>query len=88
MIRVALEVLLPFLLPFAAYFAFAYFANRAQAKGIRWQDMPWVWLAITGVGFVIVFFVVTGLFTGSDPGGRYVPPRLEGGRIVPGHIEK
>lgn len=88
MIRIALEVMLPFLLPFAAYFTFAYFANRAEAQGIRLQDMPWVWLAITGVSFVIVFFVVTGLMTGSDPSGRYVPPRLEDGRIVPGHIEQ
>ena len=88
MIRIALEILLPFLLPFAAYFGFAYFANRAAAQGIRWQEMPWVWLAITGVGFVIVFFVATGLLTGGDPSGRYVPPHMEGGRIVPGHIEQ
>ena len=88
MIRVLVEALLPFLLPFAAYFGFAYFANRAAAQGIRWQDAPWLWLAIAGVGFVIVFFIVTGLITGSDPAGKYVPPHMEDGRIVPGHVEK
>jgi len=87
MTRVVLEILLPFLLPFAAYFGFAFVANRALAKGIRWQDAPWVWLAIIGLSLTVVSFVVMALLGGEDPTKVYVPPRVEGGKIVPGHVE-
>lgn len=87
MIRVVLEILLPFLLPFAAYFSFAFVANRALAKGIRWQDAPWVWLAIIGLSLTIISLVATALLSGEDPTGVYVPPRVEGGKIVPGHVQ-
>jgi hypothetical protein len=34
----------------------------------------------------VVLFVVTVHFGTSEP-GVYVPPRYEGGHVVPGHIE-
>ena len=37
-------------------------------------------------GLAIVLFVVT-IHFGSPQEGVYVPPRFEGGRIVPGHME-
>jgi hypothetical protein len=87
MIRVILSYGLPFLLPFGAYFVYIAFAKRAEAKGIRWQEAPWVSLAIAGLALVIASFVATGLFTGADPAGTYVPPRMEDGKIVPGHVK-
>jgi hypothetical protein len=49
--------------------------------------VPWVWLAGAGaVLLAIVLFVVTVHF-GSPQQGVYVPPRWQGDRIIPGHIE-
>jgi hypothetical protein len=49
--------------------------------------VPWIWLAGAGaVLLAIVLFVVT-IHFGSPQEGVYVPPRFEGGRIVPGHME-
>jgi hypothetical protein len=31
--------------------------------------------------------VFTALSRGGEPGGRYIAPRLENGRVIPGHIE-
>ena len=87
MIRIALNYGLPFLLPFGAYACFVMLTRRAAARGIQWQEAPWVWLAISGLGLVIAGLVATGLMTGTDPHGTYVPPHLEGGQIVPGEIK-
>jgi hypothetical protein len=54
---------------------------------MRWRALPWLWLAGAGaVLLAVVLFVVTVHFGTSEP-GVYVPPRYEGGRVVPGHIE-
>ena len=88
MIRILLSYGLPFLLPFGAYFAYVALTRRAAAKGIKWQEAPWVPLAIAGFTLVIATFLATGLLTGSDPSaGTYVPPHMEGGRIVPGQVK-
>jgi hypothetical protein len=87
MIRIALSYGLPFLLPFGAYFVYVALTKRAEAKGIRWQEAPWVWLAIVGLVFVIISFIATGLLTGNDPSGTYVPPHVEDGKIVPGKVK-
>ena len=88
MIRILLSYGLPFLLPFGAYFTYVALARRAEAKGIKWQEAPWVPLAIAGFTLVIASFLATGLLTGSDPAGTYVPPHMEGGRVVPGHVKQ
>jgi len=87
MIRILLSYGLPFLLPFGAYFAYVALARRAEAKGIKWQEAPWVPLAIIGCTLAIASFVATGLLRGSDPAGTYVPPHMEGGRVVPGQVK-
>jgi hypothetical protein len=38
----------------------------------------------TGLALLIISLVTWGLLSGSPPEERYVPPRLEDGRIVPG----
>jgi hypothetical protein len=86
-IRIALSYGLPFLLPFGAYFMYVALTKRAEAKGIRWQEAPWVWLAITGLVLVIITFFTIGLLGGENPTGTYVPPRVEDGKIVPGQVK-
>jgi hypothetical protein len=88
MLRVFLTVVLPLLLPTALYLAWVgAFGAEQGGSAVRWTAIPWIWLAGAGVVLLaIVLFVVTVHF-GSPQEGVYVPPRSEGGRIVPGHME-
>jgi hypothetical protein len=88
MIRVFLTIVLPLLLPTALYLLWISTLGSARERGaIAWTGMPWVWLVGAGaVLLVIVLFVVTVHF-GTSQQGVYVPPRWQGGRIIPGHIE-
>jgi hypothetical protein len=87
MTRVFLTIILPLLLPAALYVVWAIVTNRIRlAESAAWQDLPWTWLAVAGAALtaaVLVFFVHF-----SDNGeGVYVPPHVEDGQIVPGHVE-
>jgi hypothetical protein len=88
MLRVFLTIVLPLLLPTVLYLAWVSTFGAAQdGNSVPWTAVPWVWLAGAGaVLLAIVLFVVTVHF-GSSQEGVYVPPRWEGDRIVPGHIE-
>jgi hypothetical protein len=88
MLRVVLTIVLPLLLPTALYLLWVItFGAEHDGKAIRWTAVPWIWLAGAGaVLLAIVLFVVT-IHFGSPQEGVYVPPRFEGGRIVPGHME-
>ena len=86
MLRVFLTVVLPLLLPTVLYLLWvSTFGVERGGNAVRWTAVPWIWLAGAGVVLLaIVLFVVT---VGSITTGVYVPPRWEGGRIVPGHME-
>lgn len=88
MLRVVLTIVLPLLLPTVLYLLWVgtYGAERGRSA-LRWTAVPWIWLAGAGaVLLAIVLFVVTVHF-GSPQEGVYVPPRWEGGHIIPGHVE-
>jgi hypothetical protein len=88
MLRVLLTIVLPLLLPTAAYLLWVgTFGAERGGQAVRWVAVPWMWLAGAGVVLLaIVLFVVTVHF-GAPQEGVYVPPRWEGDRIIPGHIE-
>jgi hypothetical protein len=88
MLRVFLTIALPLLLPTVIYLLWVGTLGATQeGAGIPWTALPWIWLAGAGVALLaIVLFVVTVHF-GSPQEGVYVPPRWEGDRIIPGHIE-
>ncbi len=88
MIFKILKYAVPLLLPFILYFLWAFVERRRRAAG-GWEakDAPWTWLAIAGLALLIVSLVATGLLSGSEPGGTYVPPRVEDGRVVPGRVD-
>ena len=92
MIRVLLELVVPLLLPTAAYAGWLAFDRRRVAElgaGAPriWADAPWPWLI--GLGLLLVGAITLALaFTeGEDIRGVHVPPRLEGGKVVPGHVD-
>ena len=85
MLRQILLHALPLLLPFIVYIGYVVLARRAP-KGKVWADAPWFWLAVAGLVLVIASFIALALFPGNEP-GAYVPPQVEDGVVVPGHLE-
>lgn len=53
---------------------------------IDWRDAPWLMLALAGVALLSAVLLIGALSHRSGPPERYVPPRLEDGRIVPGEL--
>jgi hypothetical protein len=84
MLRVLLQYLLPLLLPFLIYAAYV---ALAQGRVPSWLDLnPKQWAMLGGAGLTLlaISLVTWSLMTGSPPEEKYIPPRLEDGRIVPG----
>jgi hypothetical protein len=88
MLRVFLTIVVPLLLPTAVYLLWMRAMHwEASGRAMRWRALPWLWLAGAGALLLaLVLFVVTVHFGTSKP-GVYVPPRYEGGRLLPSHIE-
>jgi hypothetical protein len=88
MLREFLTLVVPLLLPTLLYLLWLRVMRWSEAgDALVWRKLPWVWLVVTGVALTaLVLFVVTVGFGTATP-GTYVPPRVENGRIVPGHIE-
>lgn len=88
MLRVILTIVVPLILPTAVYVLWVRTVRREASGGaVRWRAMPWIWLAGAGAMLLaLVLFVVTVHF-GTTQSGVYVPPRYEGGRVLPPHIE-
>jgi bacteriorhodopsin len=90
MSRVLLQYLLPLILPTVIYLIWA-LAIRDSGSGKKLatilREGPWFWLIVAGMLLAGASLVFTALSRGGDPTGRYVAPRLEDGRVIPGHIE-
>ena len=92
MVRVALEYLLPFLLPTALYALWLHWQRRHAATAgtaiPAWQEGPWFWLLAAGAVLAVLALVATIVLTGAAPGAKYFPPALENGTVVHGHFEE
>lgn len=90
--KIFLTRILPLLLPLILFGIWLYLARRkAKAAGNpmpRLGDAPWAWLAITGMLTLVIGLLTFGLFAGEEPGGNYIPPHIEDGKVVPGRIER
>ena len=85
MIRRFLYEALLFLLPFALYAVYLRLAERDQNETTR--KHPWTFLFASGLVLVAASFVIWGVTEGSGQQGVYVPPHVENGRVVPGHVD-
>jgi Family of unknown function (DUF6111) len=87
MTRVFLTIILPLVLPTALYVLWTVGMSRLHADpGLATlRDLPWLWLA--GAGFVLACAILAAAVElGGTRDGVYVPPHLEHGAIVPGHV--
>jgi hypothetical protein len=88
MLRVFLTVVLPLLLPTALYLLWVRASGDSAGRGaIPWTRVPWLWLAGAGAALLTIVLIVVTVHFGSPQQGVYVPPRWDGDRIVPGHLE-
>ncbi|MEL6287639.1 MAG: DUF6111 family protein [Pseudomonadota bacterium] len=99
MIRVFVMSALLFFLPFALFAIYAVVTDMLAAPADRgpdgrvlksaWSRIPLAWL--TGAGALLVLGTLFTLALTSPqigaPGKTYVPPRIEDGVVVPGHVE-
>jgi hypothetical protein len=86
MIRILLLRALLFAVPFAIYGAYLLLSRSRSI--VPTHDTPWTLLFISGLALVVVSFLYVGLTEGESIQGRYVPPHVVNGKIVPGHVEK
>jgi hypothetical protein len=91
MSRVLLQYLLPLILPTVLYLLWWWTIGRRRARAAGHPaglaDGPWFWLIVSGCVLAGGALVYTGLTGGMEAGGDYMPPRLEDGRVVPGHMQ-
>jgi hypothetical protein len=86
--REILTLLVPLILPTVIYLLWLRATRWSEANGaVPWHKLPWVWLALTGVGLTAIVLAVVTVGFGTTTPGVYVPPHIENGRIVPGHVE-
>lgn len=90
MLRILLTIILPVILPLALYIGYLAFARRraqaAGAAGPRWEEGPWAWLVLAGVGLLIAILTVLRLSTGLPPDTKLEAPRLQDGQVVPSRV--
>jgi hypothetical protein len=92
MIRFLIEIILPFLLPSLLYLGWWWLAGRRRAVadgGVPsfLQHGPWFWLILAGAVLLAAVLSYNALTDQGPTTGRYVPPHLQDGRVVPGHVE-
>lgn len=91
MTRILIEYVLPLVLPSVLYVIWWQVSGRrtAAAGGTPslLREGPWFWLVLAGLALTAAVLIAVALTHGAGPGGTYIPPRLEDGRVVPGRVE-
>jgi predicted PurR-regulated permease PerM len=83
LVRVLLQIVLPFLAPFVLFYAYRLLVTRGQHM---LRSTPWFALLVTGLVLVCASIASLAFIGGHEPQGTYVPPHLEDGRVVPGTV--
>jgi hypothetical protein len=84
MIRVVLEQVLLFLLPFALFAAYLVVRRRNPFALSTWSKQTF-WLVVAGLACVIGALLFTGI-TADRQIGAFEPTHVEDGRVVPGRF--
>lgn len=84
--RALLDVLVPFLLPFAGYALYLVLRRRYPFVVSAWSRGPLAALVVGGLALAVLSLLAAGFF-GHRGRGDYVPAHLENGVLVPGRME-
>jgi hypothetical protein len=82
MLRILLQYLLPLVLPFLLYIAWAALTGGRAPGWLR--SAPWAHLLGAGVLLMALSLIAWSLLSGASPEAVYLPPRFEDGRVIPG----
>ena len=90
MSRFIVQYVLPLLLPtlvFVGWLVLTRKPGETRAETMaRLQGGPWYWRVVAGFVLMAAGFIYLGLSHDNPPESVYVPPRVENGRVVPGHM--
>lgn len=81
--RAFFTIIIPLLLPSAVYWLYLSFR---QSQGRPYREIPWSWLGVAGIVLTSAALVVTWYADAEPPTGRYIPPQVIDGVVVPGHF--
>jgi hypothetical protein len=89
--RIIVTYIVPFLLPAVVYAIWVWYRTgyvaRHGGEAPRLEKGPWPLLLFLGAVLAFAVLAVTALTRGGSPDDLYVPPHLEDGKMVPGHLE-
>ena len=85
MTRLLLTILLPLIIPSAAYLLWLAATGRALPAGGA-AALPWVWLVGAGLVLTALTLFLVSIHYGSTINGTYVPPHIVGDAVVPGQV--
>jgi hypothetical protein len=90
--RILFTYIVPFLTPIGLYALWIWYRTRYAEKhggeAPRFEQVPWPLLLFAGAVFALGVLGISAAMQGNDPSeGVYVAPRVEGGKVIPGHIE-
>ncbi len=80
----------PVVIPLVVYWLWLETARRkARKTGAPvplFRDGPWYWIIFSTLSIAVLcfLFLASGLHENK---GNYVPPHMEGGKLLPGHVE-
>jgi hypothetical protein len=90
MMRIALELILLFLAPAAAYLGYMLLMHPGRPAGEVFAKAPLIGLGLGGALLVLGTLVYYGVRTDTTKGGigeTYTPARIKDGQIEPGHFK-
>ena len=74
MFRIAVEIVLLFLVPTVAYLAYAMLARPGASPASVFNEAPYVWLAFAGAALVFGLLIYYGLTSGGSGTDRSAAP--------------
>lgn len=86
MIRIIIDGLLIFLIPFAAFAAYRAFAERDPRAAFKMTRGPFIVLTILGL-LLCIGTIVYGEVRASHNAGGYERARWENGRLIEGQVK-
>lgn len=76
------------LLPLTVYVLYIRYVRDRQKAEPAWRETPWTWLIAAGLVLLTLSVLVLGVVGGDPPGGVYVPPHVEDGKLIPGQVRR
>lgn len=91
MIRVLLMRFWPVFLPLLLYVLWMW-RRRVRARKLGHDVPPFTegplgWVTIVTLLLLIIGFIYWGVIAEPTEDGHYIPPQMENGEIMPGHVE-